>query len=586
MTTFNHKILTRVFRTLIFLALPFIVFGQNEVTFTATPDVKRITENEYFQVTFTITNADWERFTPPKFGGFNQVGNPMQSQSSSIINGKRSFSKSLIYNVLTKKAGRYVIPPATAIVNGKEIKSNSFTIEVVKGRKKPDSATGVEDQFFVVAEPSTTTARVGEQIIVDYKLYTLIDVESYDLGQDPEYNGFFAQDIRRVNYRVMREEVDGEMYLTKIFKRIALFPQQAGVLSIEPLNIRLGITDDSNRRRNLFFNEVKYVPYQVDSVLINVVPFPTDSLPPFFSGAVGKYQMAANMDKRIMTTDEAMTITMSIQGNGDIKRVQAPDLNLGDDFEVYDPNVLEEKTYEDGGQIIGRKVLEYQVIPRNPGRFIIEPKLTYFDTDSLKFMTLVSEGIVLDVKKGNKKKGSSISQKGVEAQPVLLPNKDETTLSKKGKFFLGSPFFWVLTILPFVFLGGAFVYRQQQIKKGSIDITLVKSQKAERVAVKKLAEAEKLMLNNDSKNFYDEISKALFGYVCDKLTIPFSELSKANISEKLNSLQVSQSHIDDFIQLVKTCEMALYAGMDNSAAMQETYSKAREVIVKIEEELT
>lgn len=564
-----------------------LLFGQ-EITFTANPDVKRITEDEYFTVTFTITNADWTKFTPPQWRGFNQVGAPGQRQSTNIINGKVSSSKSIVYNVLTKKAGKYVIGPATAVVNGKTMKTKPFTIEVVKGKPKPEGevASG-ENDFFVVAEPSTRTARIGQQITVDYKLYTKTNIESYDMGQDPDYNGFYAQDIRRFSYQTMREEIDGEMYTTKVFKRVALYPQQAGRLTIEPLNLRLGISDQSSgRRRSFFFNEVKYIPYQVDSVQINVVPFEADSIPPHFSGAVGKYSMNASVDRQTLSTDDAITITMAIQGNGDLKRIQSPVLDFGEEFDVYEPRILEEKSFEYQGEILGKKILEYQALPLTPGKYSIQPRFTYYDTDSLKFITLGVPPVEVNVRKGRKKKSSGIVQKGVENQAVFADIKKETTFSQKGKFFFGSPFFWILTILPFLVLGGAYIYRQREIKKGNIDITLLKSQRAQKVAVQKLAQAEEFMNQGNSKGFYDEISKASFGYVCDKLNIPLSELSKANVQEKLQSLNVSQQYIDDFIKIIKTCEMALFAGMDNSAAMSETYQNAKEVIVKIEEQLT
>lgn len=581
-------ILKFLLHLIILLCFPFLIIGQGEVTFTATPDVKRITENEYFTVTFTITNANWTQFTPPAWRGFNQVGSPSQRQSTQIINGKASSSRSLVYNVLTKRAGKYIIGPAKAKVNGKEIESNSFTIEVVKGKKKPAAASGnAEDNFFVRAEPSTTTARIGQQITVDYKLYTKINIESYDMGQDPDYNGFFAQDIRRFSYRTMREEIDGEMYSTKIFKRVALYPQQAGLLTIEPLNIRLGVTDQSSgRRRSFFFNEVKYIPYLVDSVQISVIPFPGDSIPPTFSGAVGQYKMSASVDKKNLSTDDALTITMSIEGNGDIKRIQSPKMDLGEKFDVYDPRIIEEKSFESNGEIQGRKILEYQALPLEAGQYSVQPRFTYYDTDSLKFITLGIPSVTVNVKKGRKKRTSAIAKKGLEKEVDLLPIKTETTLSQKGDFFFGSPFFWILTVLPFLFLGGAFVYRQQQLKKGSIDFALLKIQRAQKVAVQKLAQAEQFMQAGNSKSFYDEISRASFGYVCDKLSIPLSELSKANVQEKLQSLNVSQQYIDEFIKIIKTCEMALFAGMDNSAAMQETYENTKEVIVKIEEELT
>ncbi|HFC00940.1 MAG TPA: protein BatD, partial [Phaeodactylibacter sp.] len=512
---------------LFFFLLPSWSIGQ--ATLTATPDVKRITQNEYFTVTFTLTNGSWTQFTPPDFRGFNQVGNPAQQSSTSIINGKVTRSQSLVYNVLTKKKGKFVIGPATAVVNGKKIKSNSFTIEVVEGKAKTDESVETGDEFFVRAEPSTRTARIGQQITLDYKLYTKINIESYDLGEDPEYKGFFAEDIRQVNYRTMREEINGEMYTTKIFKRVALYPQQAGLLTIEPLDLRLGVsTQPSGRRRSFFFNDVKYKPYRVDSVQIHVLPFPQNSIPESFSGAVGRYQMMANVNKTNITTDDALTVTMTIQGNGDIKRIKLPDLGLGENFEVYEPEILEEKTFEYQGEVLGKKVLEYQALPLEPGDYTVQPRFTYFDTDSSRFITLGIEPVKIVVKKGRKKRKSNIVQRAETDKLVFLPNKTQTSWTKKGTFFFGSSLFWILMGLPFLFLGGAVIYRQQLKKKGTIDLTILKSQRAQKVAVQKLSKAEEFMKKQNSRGFYDEISKAMFGYVCDKLNIPLSELTKAN----------------------------------------------------------
>lgn len=580
----TRKNISTYFNFLLVFLFPFYLFAQNNVTFTAEADAKRIVEDQYFTVTFTLTNARWTQFTPPAWRGFNQVGNPTQKQFSSLVNGKGVTSFSIVYNVKAKKPGKYIIDAGTAKVNGKKLKTKPFSIEVVKKKKIQPGQINTQEDFFVLAEPSTTVARIGQQITVDYKLYTKVNIESYDMGEDPEYNGFFAQDIRQFSYRTMQEEIEGEMYATKIFKRVAIFPQQAGLLTIDPLNLRLG-KSEPGKRRSFFFNEVKYIPYQVDSVNINVVPFPTDSIPPNFSGAVGIYEMKASVNNRNLTTDDAMVITMSIQGNGDLKRILSPKMDLGNNFEVYEPRILEETTFEKAGEIYGRKILEYQALPLNTGNYSVQPRFTYYDTDSLNFITLGVTPLEVNVKKGRKKRTSNIVEKGID-KPDFVSIKTETTFSEKGKFFFGSPFFWILAFLPFVFLGGALFYRQKLIREGSIDFELLKMQRAQKVAVQKLAQAEQFMTSQNSKAFYDEVSRASFGYVCDKLKIPISELSKANIQGKLQSLNVSQNHIDSYIKIIKTCEMALFAGMDNSAAMQETYDSAKEVIVKIEEELS
>lgn len=561
----------------------FFNLAQSQITFTAQADTRRIVENQYFSITFKMTNGTWTEFTPPTWRGFNQVGNPSQRQSSTIINGKGTSSFSVVYNLKANKSGKYKIGSATAKINGKILKTKPFSIEVVKKKNLPPGTAAAGEEFFVRVEPSTTIARIGQQITVDYKLYTKVNIESYDMGADPNYNGFFAQDIRRFSYRTMQEEINGEMYATKVFKRVALFPQQAGLLTIEPMNIRLGKSEPS-QRRSFFFNEVKYFPYQVDSLDISVIPFPSDSIPPNFSGAVGTYIMKASVNNRKLTTDDAMVITMSIEGNGDLKRIISPTMDLGENFEVYDPRILEETTFEKGGEIYGRKILEYQALPLEPGNFSVQPRFTYYDTDSLDFITLGVNPLDVNVKKGRRKRTTHITDNGA-IKLEFLPIKTQTSFSKRGEFFFGSPLFWILILLPFLFLGGALIYRQKLIREESIDFELLKMQRARKVAVQKLSQAEQFMNNKNSKGFYDEVSRAYFGYVCDKLKITVAELSKANIHDKLQSLDVSQQHIDSFIKIIKTCEMALFAGMDNSSAMQETYNSAKGVIVKIEEEL-
>jgi len=577
-----------IFTSLLFFS--FQIFAQKgPVSFTAIANAKQVVAGDFFQVDFTLKNAEWERFAPPNFTGFQQHGNPTSSQQTTMSNGKWSSTKTLTYLVKALKVGRYTINAATAVVDGKEIKSNKVPIEVVKGNPKSNNANTNSNDFdgkiFVRAEPSATAVKIGQQITLDYKIFTKVNVESYDMSEDPEYQGFYAENVRQFSYRWMQEVIDGETYNTKILKRIALYPQQAGLLTIEPVFMRIGVeSPNAKRRRSFFFKDLKYLPFTTDSIQINVKSMDGD-IPEDFSGGVGRYLMLFSVDKNTMTTDDALTLKMTVRGNGDIKRVQAPDLGLGDDFEVYEPRILEEKNFEHNGEILGRKIFEYQAIPLKTGKYRVQPKLTYYDTDSLAFVTKTSAPVNINVKQGRKKIGSTIITQTETTKAELLANKATTSLSSKDKYFFGSPFFWILTILPFLLLGAAFAYRQVLEAKGNIDLTLLKSQRAQQVAKQKLSQAEHLLQTQNSKEFYNEISNASFGYVSDKLNIPPSELSKANIQEKLQSLNVSQQYIDDLTKIIKTCEMALFAGMDNSAAMQETYQKTSEVIVKIEEEL-
>lgn len=556
-----------------------------QVSFEASTDAKQVVENGYFEITFTLNNAQGSNFKAPPFKGFAVLNGPNRSMSTTIINGNVTRKVAYSYSLQPQKTGKQTIPPASIVVKGKTIKSNAVQIEVIKG-SAAGKAASQEQQLFVKAEIDTNLVYLGQQLVVNYKLYTSVNIENYDIAFEPEYQGFFSRDIRRFDSRAVREVVDGIQYTTKVLKRIALFPQQTGLQTVEPMAVRLGVVVGNKRPNSFFFNnQIKPVTVQTNPLEINVKELPTP-IPPAFSGAVGKYAMNSYIDKTNLTTDDAIGIKLTIQGNGDIKRLQPPNLNFPSNFEIYEPKVLEETSQESGGVLRGQKTIEYLSIPKQKGRYQIKPSFTYFDTDSAKFITLIPNIFNLNIRTG---KGAP---KSLVASPVQIEDKDiryiqtATSFKSQGIPFPQTMLYYGLLILPFLVLTGAIVYKQILGKNSQIDLVLLKSQKAEKVAIKRLASAEQFLTNNKPRDFYDEISRALLGYVGDKLSIPLSQLSKDNVSQKLQSLNVKEQHITDFISIIKTSEMALFAGMDNSAAMSETYRKSIKVISEIEAELS
>jgi len=556
-----------------------------QVSFVASTDAKQVIENGYFQITFTLNNAKGSNFKAPSFKKFKVLNGPNRSMSTTIINGNASQKISYSYSLQPNKIGKFTIAPATIVANGKRMKSNAVKVEVIKASAANKNATA-EQQLFVKAEIDTSLVYLGQQLVVDYKLYTTINIENHDIAFEPEYQGFFARDIRRFDSRQVREVIDGVEYTTKVLKRIALFPQQTGLQTIAPMTVRLGVITGNKRRNSFFFsNQIKPVNVQTNPLEINVKSLPTP-VPPSFSGAVGKYAMNSFLDKTNITTDDAIAIKLTIQGNGDIKRLQAPKLGFPSVFEVYEPKVLNEISQEAGGTLIGQKTIEYLAIPKEKGRYQLNPSFTYFDTDSAKFITLVPNVFSLNIRQGKGMPKSQLPETAEVVNKDIRYLKNATTFSNKGTPFPKTNLFYILLLLPFLILGGAFAYKQFLAKNGVIDIALLKSNRAKKVAVKRLATANEFLKANKSKSFYDEVSRALLGYVCDKLSIPLSELTKDNVRQKLQSLKVQEQHIADYMGIIKITEMALFAGMDNSASMQETYQKSVKVISEIEAELT
>ncbi len=579
----------RIFLSLFVLLIAFISL-EAQTRFVATADAKEIVKGGYLEVTFTLENASGTQFKAPAFKNFKVAGGPSTSQSTSWVNGKSSSAIGYSFTLLADKIGTMTIGPASIKVGKQTLSTRPIQVKVVKGRKMANGAVAnLEEQVFIRAEPSVNEARIGQQILLDYKLYTVINIESYNIISEPEYDGFYAQNISRFDGRVVKEVINGIQYSTKILRRVALYPQQAGLMTIDPMSSRLGVVDETKpkQRRSFFFNRnLKQFNVNTQTIQINVKPLP-DNAPPTFSGAVGNYGMQVQVDKNKLTTDDAITLQVTITGNGDIKRLQPPKLNLDPNLEVYEPNILDEKEVEQNGQNYSQKILEYLILPKEPGRYQIAPEFTYFDTDSLAYRTLKPRIFNVFVSKGTGK--SNVKQDLAEDDKLMGDIKfikTDSNLSKAGSYFYGSPFFWILFALPLCMLGGVVVKKQMDANKPEIDLTLLKSQQAQKHAEEKLATAKKYLGENNGRAFYDEVSRAMFGYVGDKLNMPPSEFSKQNISEKLSSLNVNQEHIAKFTEIIKTAEMALFAGMDNNASMSKVYGDALDVVAKIEGSLT
>lgn len=559
--------------------------AQDKVSFEASTDAKQLIENEYVQVTFTLNNAQGTNFKAPSFKGFEVVSGPSRSNSMTIINGRRSQKMGYSYTLLPKKIGTFKIESATINVKGKQFQTTPITIKVLKAKSvaKGESAG---QQVFVKVEADTTDVYLGQQVIINYKLYTTADIENYDIIKEADYPGFYSQDVRRFNARVLREVIDGVQYTTKVLKRIALFPQQTGLLEIEPMSLRLGVIVGKSRTNSFFYNnKIKPVNVKTNALSVNVKNLPQPQ-PDNFSGAVGTYNIAFNLSRNKITTDDAVSIILAIRGDGDIKRLQPPNLDLSEDFEQYEPKVLEEQSRENGGLLSGYKKIEYLMLPKKAGKYTLAPSFTYFDTDSLKYVTLQPNVFNLSISQGSGTVASNIANPIAPQQKDIRFIKTATSFSTKRTPFPKTGLFYGLSLLPFLLLGGAFTYKRIQDKNSNIDISILKSRKAQKVAKQRLQVAEQHLSAKKSRAFYDEISKALLGYTSDKLKIPKSEMSKDNVREKLQSLKVSASHTEDVMSIIKTTEMALFAGMGNEAAMQETYDKAVAVLSQIEEELT
>ena len=604
-----YRIKLKLGLLLSFLIIGCTAFAQNAFL-SATASKSTVGVGEQFQVTFTL-NCDGQNFRSPDLSNFNVLSGPNKSSSISIVNNSYTQTLSFTFFLQPKSEGTFKIGPASIEVQGKKINSNIINLTVVKGNPPAgnnqnnnqgnNQSSGITDKnLFVRAIVSKSSVFEGEALTVTFKIYTNIDVNSYSVSKAPAFNGFWNQDIEIPNPPPTSVEViDGVRYTTAVIKKAVLFPQQSGVLTIDPMELECiarirvrnqRMADPFGMFSDPFFSDAFGGVQQVKcnaksiSVKVNVKELP-GTAPSTYSGAVGSLTFDASLDKTVTKENEPVNLKFKISGNGNLKLATAPDVSFPEDLETYDPKIGENYKASDAG-VNGSKTIEYLIIPRHEGDYEI-PAVTfsYFDLVKQQYVSKTAGPFKVKVGKGN---GSSTASSSGSKNDVQLLGRDIRYLktdkqlfpSDGGRFY-GSWLFYVLSLLPLIAAAGG-IYFKRQTAFNEANSILVRSKKATSFAQKRLAGAGKLIAENKHALAFEEISKALWGYASDKLTIPVSELSKENIAEQLRSKNVNDQSIERFTNCISTCEMAQYGGLDVTAQSNKLYQDAIQIITDIE----
>jgi BatD DUF11 like domain len=336
---------------LLFLLFPLGLTAQ--VSFTAITDAKQIPIGEVFEIEFSLKNAQGQGFRPPAFGEFNVVSGPNKMNSMNMVNGVASSSESYSYVLQAKKEGVFTLGVATITAKGQLMRTDPLSISVTKGKKQTIAATGSgKDDVFIRAEASSLEGRVGQQLIVDYKLYTRVNLSGVSRISEATYDGFYKLDVNDYTRADTRVEMGGKMYLTRTLQRIALFPQKEGTLGIEPLTLQVSIVKENQGRGGRdedpfgqFFSspDLEQKVVTANALIFNIKPLPVNP-PPSFTGGVGDFKTAFSLSKTEATTDDALSLRLTIFGNGDAKRWVAPKIAPVDGLEIYEPKVLKEQS--------------------------------------------------------------------------------------------------------------------------------------------------------------------------------------------------------------------------------------------------
>lgn len=572
-----------------------------------------VVSGDQVRLVFTVNSQDIKDFRAPSIKGFDVLMGPSRSQQSSIqiINGKRTSNSStaFTYILLAGSPGTYTIPAASVEVNGEKIFSNAISIKVLpqdqtsgnSGNNGEGSASSSRSQaagsrisandLFITATASKTTVHEQEAILLTYKVYTVVNLRQL-YGKMPDLKGFHTQEVELPQQKTFTlEHYKGRNYNTTVWSQYVLFPQQTGKLEIPSITFdgvvaQQTVSDDPF---DAFFNGGGYVEVKkkitTPKVVINVQPLPAK--PAGFSGAVGEFKLASSINATDVKTNDAVTIKLTLSGTGNMKLIGTPEVKFPQDFEIYDPKVTDDYKLTSSG-LTGTKTFEYLAIPRHAGNFTIPAvEFTYFDLKSNSYKTLKTEAYNLKVAKGQGNADQVISD-FTNKESVKMLGKDirfiklgNTSLRPKGDFFFGTVGYYLCYLIPLLlFVVFAVIYRQKALENANV--AKVKTKKANKVATRRMKLAGKLLAENKKNEFYDEVLKALWGYISDKLSIPVSQLSKDNIEAELTNYGVQEALIAEFIGVLNECEYARYAPGNENEAMDKVYSASVEVISKME----
>ena len=557
-----------------------------KVSFEAICNAREVLVGNPFEVTFQLKNAKVKKIDPPNFNGLQAQG-PNIGQSFSYVNGRSSTNETYSYYLVANKPGTYKIGTAKVITNkGKTIKSKSLTVKVVD-RPSVDDNSGLAGRVFLRTELSNTDAVVGEQVTVDIRIYTQVGIEQTEMVKQPAFENMYSHYLRSFANRPEIVVVEGNQYHTQIIRRIVVFPSKPGVIVVEPAILNIGIASNSGGG---MFNPFALESYTIKSLPIELNVRELGGAVSGFSGAVGNYEMQTHVSKNKITSDDVLELTMRIRGQGDIKQVLTP--NIGVDkkyFDQFKPNINED-IREGGGLLGGVKEFQYVLTPKATGTFTVNSKFIYFDAKAKKFIT-VDTTITIEVTNGKNELPTKAECDAAGDKPLLVeaiepedllgfktPLKSaEFTKGKQG-FFLGSFFFWILTFLPFLGLIGFLQWKKKQVDLNNISDWERKRNNASSEASMRLQAAKNALNQGDSKRFFNEISKALLGFVGDKYNIPTVELTKDNVRQKLAAQDIAAEKIDSLVSILQTSEMALFAGLSNSESMEKVYQESTDLI--------
>lgn len=571
----------------------------------------QVAVGEQFRLQYVVGTQDVKNFRSGNIpDAFEVLTGPYTStqQSFSIVNGQVSQSSSITYTYVlcANKQGSFTIPGAHAKVAGKDETSPSCKIKVA-GSVQQQGGNGSRQQqqrqnaqqvrprgsaisgndLYITVTANKKQVYEQEPILLTYKVYAQVELTALD-GKMPDLNGFHTQEVPLPQQKSFHmETVNGKPYRAVTWSQYVMYPQMTGKLEIPSITFK-GIVLQSNPNVDpfeAFFNGgSSYVEVKKDIVApgmtIQVNPLPAK--PADFSGGVGKFTISSSLDKKSVKAGTPANVHIVISGTGNLKLVKQPELVLPKDIDKYDPKVTD-KTKLTANGLTGDMIYDILIVPGHQGKYTIAPlELTYFDTTERAYKTVKTQPLELDVLPGDGKGGNVDSYANRADNDIKPIHEAPSDISTSDEHFFGSTAYTIINAVVFlIFLALVIIFRERAIKNSNV--AGMRLRKANSVANKRLKKAAKFMKDNKPAEFYDEVMRAIWGYVSDKFAIPVADLSRDTATDSLTQRNVDQTLIDTLLEAIDECEFERYAPGDASGNMQKTYDAAVSAITNIED---
>ena len=596
-------------RYLLVVSLMMITWAVSAQTLTANAP-SQVQNGENFRLTYTVNTSNASDFRIGEIPeALEIITGPYTSEQSNfqMVNGHTSSSSSITYTYIlcANKNGSYTIPAARVHANGKTITSNPLKVTVSGKAAGTGNAPKMHDDYddrpqmraagtpisgsdlFIKVSANKQRVHEQEPILLTYKVYTLVDLTQLE-GKMPDLTGFHSQEVKMPQQKSFHiESVNGRNYRCVTWSQYVMYPQMTGDLEIPSITFN-GTVIQQNRNVDPFeaflnggsgYVEVKR-SIKAPGLKIHVDPLP--KRPDNFSGGVGKFNISGQLNKTEVKANDPITVRVVVGGIGNLKLIKQPVVNFPKDFDKYDPKVTD-KTKLTANGVEGNMIYDFLAVPRNQGKYTIPPvEFTYYDVAANAYKTIKTQAFELEVEKGDGNGGTAVDFTDEKNQDIHAIKTGKVVRKDAASLFFGSASYWiVLALLLAAFIALMIIFRRRAIENA--DIVKMRGKKANKVANKRLRAAHKLMVAGKQGEFYDEVLRALWGYMGDKLNIPVSELSHDNIADKLAEHHVDEQTVNSFIEALDECEFERYAPGDAAGNMNKTYESAATAIEKIEE---